>query len=83
MADRLTITGSPPAFGQFERKHNALVTLLRSMVGIKGAKVTHSDGKITVEGGGLPAGYTFEEFTICDSGSPATRWMATWTSNPS
>lgn len=34
-------------------------------------------------GGGLPAGYTFEEFTICDSGSPATRYWPTWTSDPS
>lgn len=29
------------------------------------------------------AGATFEEFTICDSGVPATRWWPTWTSDPS
>ena len=34
-------------------------------------------------GGSLPAGYTFEEFTICDSGTPATRFWPTWTSDPS
>jgi len=33
-------------------------------------------------GAGLPAGYTFEEFTICDSGEPATRWWPTWLTNP-
>lgn len=32
--------------------------------------------------GGLPAGYTFEEFTICDSGTPVTRWWPTWLTNP-
>lgn len=32
---------------------------------------------------GLPDGVAFEEFTICDSGTPATRWLATWTSDPS
>lgn len=26
---------------------------------------------------------TYEEFTICDSGTPATRWWQTWTSDPS
>lgn len=29
------------------------------------------------------AGGTFEEFTICESGSPATRWWPTWTADPS
>ncbi len=29
------------------------------------------------------AGGTFEEFTICVSGSPATRWLPTWTADPS
>lgn len=34
-------------------------------------------------GGGLPADYTFEEFTICVDGAPETRWWPTWTSDPS
>jgi hypothetical protein len=34
-------------------------------------------------GSGLPADYTFEEFTICVSGSPETRWWPTWESDPS
>ena len=31
----------------------------------------------------VATGATFEEFTICDSGTPATRWWPTWTSDPS
>lgn len=27
-------------------------------------------------------GFSYEEFTICDSGAPASRWLATWTSDP-
>jgi hypothetical protein len=27
-------------------------------------------------------GFAYEEYTICSSGSPATRWFATWTSDP-
>ena len=30
----------------------------------------------------IAAGATFEEFTICDSGTPASRWIPTWTSDP-
>lgn len=47
--------------------------------------------KIANESGGdsdviaalVATGATFEEFTICDSGTPATRWWPTWTSDPS
>lgn len=50
-------------------------------------KQSATDGDVAWEtpsggGGSLPAGYTFEEFTICDSGSPDTRWWPTWTSEP-
>jgi hypothetical protein len=31
----------------------------------------------------VATGATFEEFTICDSGTPATRYWPTWTSDPS
>lgn len=57
-----------------------------------GGRILRSEGRsvivITVPqsgdgGSGLPDGVTFEEFTICDSGSPASRWLATWTSDPS
>lgn len=34
-------------------------------------------------GEGLPEGVVWEEFTICDSGSPATRWLPTSTTDPS
>lgn len=30
----------------------------------------------------IASGATFEEFTICDSGSPASRWLPTWTADP-
>jgi hypothetical protein len=33
-------------------------------------------------GTGLPPNYTWTNFTICANGTPATRWWATWTSNP-
>ena len=47
--------------------------------------------KIANESGGdsdviaalVATGATFEEFTLCDSGTPATRWWPTWTSDPS
>lgn len=31
---------------------------------------------------GLPAGYTFTEFTGCDSGTPFTYWIPIWDTNP-
>lgn len=34
-------------------------------------------------GAGLPEGVVWEQFTICASGSPATRWMPTSTTDPS
>jgi hypothetical protein len=34
-------------------------------------------------GGGLPEGVVWEEFTVCDSGTPAARWIATSTTDPS
>lgn len=73
-----------------------VINAVLQMRGRDGIKVHVSDGNIVVAGGGLdeggeinpvggglPDGYTFEEFTICDSGTPATRFIATWTSDPS
>lgn len=74
------------------RAHNALVDYVQDIQGGPGIKVDAADGAlmISLDGGtegasgtGLPDGYTFEEFTICVSGAPATRWWPTWTSNPS
>ena len=42
-----------------------------------------SGGDSDVIAGLVDTGATFEEFTICDSGTPATRWWPTWTSDPS
>lgn len=42
-----------------------------------------SEEESTRGAGSLPTGYTYEEFTICDSGTPASRWWPTWTSDPS
>lgn len=86
----------PEAFKEAFAKLNEsirAVNALLAMEGRGGIKVHVSDANVVVEynptengaddmGGALPSGYTFEEFTICDSGTPATRWWPTWTSNP-
>lgn len=41
-----------------------------------------ADGADGADGLGFEPGFTYEEFTICDSGSPALRWIPTWTSDP-
>lgn len=38
---------------------------------------------LEIGAGGLPTGYTYEEFTICVSGTPETRWWPTWLTDPS
>ncbi|HEY1108997.1 MAG TPA: hypothetical protein VGE76_10205, partial [Opitutaceae bacterium] len=34
-------------------------------------------------GPGFAEGLTYEEITLCVDGTPETRWIATWTSDPS
>ena len=97
-SDPLQPVSAPAAFRKIAAKVNAHSRLLKKMRGEKGVSVTVTPGGIVVRGEpatattgttasssgtGLPAGYTFEQFTICDSGSPATRWWPTWTSDPS
>lgn len=65
------------------------------MEGRDGVKVEIADDNIVIKLGGLdetgplagingmPDGVAYEEFTICDSGTSATRWLATWTADPS
>lgn len=93
------ITNVPAAFEEpFKRLNDTIraVNALLSAEGRGGIKVLVSDGNVVIEynpeangsdgisgASGLPNGYTFEEFTICDSGTPATRWWPTWTSDPS
>lgn len=83
---------SPAAFSEQANKINELVAAMNALRSLRGegnitVTLTDTDGIVTDKGSGkssgLPAGVTFEEFTICDSGSPATRWLATWTSDPS
>lgn len=85
------IQSVPMAFrSAFARINNAFRVLqaIANARGAGGIRITKGDnGWIIdgsgVEGGGsLPAGYTFEEFTICVDGEPETRWWPTWTSNP-
>lgn len=75
-----------PAFAGMAEKINELAAQVKPLKAGKGVKVVESNEDIMVSlsdnAGTLPTGYTFEEFTICDSGSPATRWWPTWTSNP-
>lgn len=87
----------PAAFKEaFARLNESIraVNALLSMEGRGGIKIHVAESNVVVEynpdengtdgiDGGLPDGYTFEEFTICDSGTPATRWWPTWTSDPS
>jgi hypothetical protein len=47
------------------------------------AKLRHVGGGEPGDAGlGFEPGFTYEEFVICDSGVPASRWIATWTSAP-
>lgn len=86
----------PDSFRSIAQAINALIDYVRplsNMEGKGGITVQVSDNNIVVTGpslddgedalSSLPAGYTIEEFTICDSGTPASRWMITWTSDPS
>lgn len=86
------LTRIPQAFSDIGRKVNELtdaVNAARNVKGGTGITATVTDTDVTIEtaagasGKALPAGVTFEEFTICDSGTPATRWIPTWTSDPS
>lgn len=68
---------------------------VNAIKGIQGIDVKPAEGGISIGIGlsgladpnttntnGVPAGYTFEEFTICVDGAPETRWWPTWTSDP-
>jgi len=67
-------------------KINELCRAIKPLMNLKAGSnmlITVSGTDITFQSSaGLPAGYTFEEFTICDSGTPATRWWPTWLTNP-
>lgn len=78
-----------PAFADIEEQFNAAMKQLEGVLNFTSnddsVEITTADGNTDFSasgGGGLPDGYTFEEFTICDSGTPATRWWPTWTTNP-
>lgn len=67
-----------PVGGRAIEDVEGLEAKLRRRTGESGA-----DGAPGADGLGFAPGFTYEEFTICDSGSPASRWIATWTSDPS
>jgi hypothetical protein len=81
MPHRLTsqlseIERAPAAFAGAFAKINIAIKILRSlanMKGVGGITVTWSDANVIIGGsggGGLPAGYAEEEFTICEDGAP-------------
>ena len=78
------------AIGVLASKINELIAAQKPLKAGDNIEIKESEQNILIsaeigEGGGgagLPAGYAFEEFTICDSGTPATRWWPTWTTNP-
>lgn len=84
------LTQAAPFVAELVAKVNEIAGKMRPLLNLKagkGMEITQSSSDITLSanaegGGGLPDGYTFEEFTICDSGTPATRWWPTWTTNP-
>lgn len=90
MANEIKPLVSAPEFMEVPcAKINEIAAALKPLLNMSGEgdiKVTVSGTNIvfsfTGSGAGLPDGYTFEEFTICDSGTPATRWWPTWTTNP-
>jgi hypothetical protein len=47
--EKLKIAAAPPAFSEYEKKHNALVTLIETIAGRGGAKVTVTEGRIIIE----------------------------------
>jgi hypothetical protein len=75
-------------FKRYAEKINEIIDEQKPLKAGEGIDIRFAGENIlisaTSSGGGdsLPGGYTFEEFTICDSGTPATRWWPTWTSNP-
>lgn len=86
--DSYKVEGLPAAFADIGKKHNLLVSLLSAMKGEAGIEVMISEGNIIIQlkdkggGGGLPPGYTFTEFTGCDSGTSFTYWIPIWDTNP-
>jgi len=76
------------AIGVLASKINEMIDAQKPLKAGDNIEIKESEQNILISaeagggGVGLPAGYTFEEFTICDSGTPATRWWPTWTTNP-
>ena len=69
-----------PTEGLTAEKINAALSVCRAVKAMRGSggiKVTVADANILVS---LNA--NFEEFTICENGTPATRWIATFTARP-
>ncbi len=65
----------PAAFVTAFTKVNVAIRVLRSLSNLQGRggiTVTWSDSNVIIAGGGggLPAGYAEEEFTICEAGAP-------------
>jgi len=80
MANLEPITVAPAAFVNEAEKINAALSVCRAVKAMRGSggiKVTVADANILIS---LNA--TFEEFTICENGTPATRWIATFTARP-
>ena len=80
MANLEPLNSTPAAFVDEAEKINAALSVCRAVKAMRGSggiKVTVADANILVS---LNA--TFEEFTICANGTPATRWIATFTARP-
>lgn len=69
MTERLIIEQAPAAFADLSQKHNAVVALIKAIVGKNGVKVTVSDTNIIIEGSGQATGlvgYTERAYSVCD-----------------
>lgn len=86
------LSGTPGAFAAVESKVNEIIGRLKPLLNLEArgnVEIKKSNtnmvitGKAGGGGAGLPDGVVWEEFTICDSGTPATRWIPTSTTDPS
>jgi len=90
-----SIPTAPATFAPITEAVNALLRAAKPWTnaqGKNGISVTVSEGNATVAikdevlklkiEETTPPDFTYEEFTICDSGVPASRWIRTWASDP-
>jgi len=71
-------------FSVYAEKINELIDAQKPLTAGENIEIKVSDENILISSTGGSGGGdgTPEEFTICDSGTPATRWWRTFLTNP-